>query len=215
MRYKFKAKPLRRIPLILVRKYFHLLAVVMFSPGYILEPNYLQLAFGVALAALIAIEYVRLFQLAILGPPFQAFFGAFSDERDSGPLIMSHLYLLIGCALPVWLACAPPDAYFAGFSGILALGIGDTMASVFGVLFGRHTWPQTKKTYEGTVAGILSLLAVAVLLAQWAPDVLQYSGWQWVFYAMAATTTGLLEALTKQNDNLVVPVFLFALVSLI
>jgi dolichol kinase len=27
----------------------------------------------------------------------------FIDERDAGSLILTHLYLLVGCAAPVWL----------------------------------------------------------------------------------------------------------------
>ncbi len=27
----------------------------------------------------------------------------FVDNRDSGPVILTHIYLLIGCTLPLWL----------------------------------------------------------------------------------------------------------------
>ena len=46
--------------MILVRKYFHLLAVAMFAPGLLIEPYLLQLAFGVALSLLVFAEYLRL-----------------------------------------------------------------------------------------------------------------------------------------------------------
>ena len=32
-----------------------------------------------------------------------------TDQRDSGPLILTHIYLLTGCALPLWLF--PLDYY--------------------------------------------------------------------------------------------------------
>lgn len=37
-----------------------------------------------------------------IGAVCDSFFTSFTDYRDSGPLIMSHIYLLVGCALPIW-----------------------------------------------------------------------------------------------------------------
>jgi hypothetical protein len=34
---------------------------------------------------------------------FHSYLSPFVDQRDSGPLILTHVYLLVGCALPVWL----------------------------------------------------------------------------------------------------------------
>lgn len=42
----------------------------------------------------------------------------------------SHFSLLLGCALPIWMSSGYNDRPLAPFSGILSLGIGDTMVSV-------------------------------------------------------------------------------------
>ena len=31
------------------------------------------------------------------------FMERFRDEKDPGPLLLTHIYLLLGCAIPVWL----------------------------------------------------------------------------------------------------------------
>ena len=56
-----------------------------------------------------------------------------ADHRDPGPFITTHLYLLLGCALPVWLeGSARPDGgppTLAALSGIVVLGMGDCAVS--------------------------------------------------------------------------------------
>jgi hypothetical protein len=42
----------------------------------------------------------------------------------------SHFSLLLGCALPLWLAPALPAPSLASFAGVLSIGLGDTMVSV-------------------------------------------------------------------------------------
>lgn len=63
----------------------------------------MKLAFGVALAAFIYLEYLRYFAVWPYGKSIHVFLTEFIDHRDSGPVILSHVYLLLGCAAPVWL----------------------------------------------------------------------------------------------------------------
>jgi dolichol kinase len=85
------------------RKLFHALAVIMFVPGMLYEPAFLQLAFSVALAAFIYLEYLRFFAVWPYGKNIHMFLTEFIDSRDLGPVILSHVYLLLGCAESVWL----------------------------------------------------------------------------------------------------------------
>lgn len=85
------------------RKLFHALAVIMFVPGVLMEPAFLQLAFGVALSAFLYLEYLRYFAIWPYGKSIHLFLTEFIDSRDLGPVILSHIYLLLGCAAPVWL----------------------------------------------------------------------------------------------------------------
>lgn len=65
------------------------------------------------------------------------------DARDEGPLILTHLYLLLGCAIPLWLSGAgvqdvslgstargTNQAGLAAFAGIVSLGVGDAAVRV-------------------------------------------------------------------------------------
>lgn len=48
----------------------------------------------------------------------------FLDTKDSGTAILSHFYLLTGCANSVWFE-AP--SRLLQFTGILTLGVGDAL----------------------------------------------------------------------------------------
>ncbi|KAF9133942.1 hypothetical protein BGW39_008575 [Mortierella sp. 14UC] len=264
------------------RKYYHALAVLMFVPGYLADEPFMHIAFSVGLAALIFLEYIRYFAVVPFGKEIHLFLVGFLDGRDGGPIILSHLYLLMGCAAPVWLA---EHHILAGLSGIFALGVGDAMASIVGKRFGRHRWPGTIKTVEGTIAfvgsvmvaaGLIfvgmwmmsfvfgdsasSLLHKATLAAQFGSGnnrsgssgslllgggggtktspprampsslppaaLLSFSTWNdwsavswtvWgvVRYGIAVSVAAMLEAVSEQNDNLVIPVLMLAMVWLI
>jgi dolichol kinase len=104
----------------------------------------------------------------------------FTDERDSGPLILTHMYLLLGCALPLWINLISHSGsgsisysssksdfvdLLVNLAGVLMLGIGDTMASLLGTRYGRHRLhAHTKKTLEGTIGSIVSVLFCTYLL---------------------------------------------------
>ncbi|KAG0311878.1 hypothetical protein BGZ97_011578 [Linnemannia gamsii] len=257
------------------RKYYHALAVLMFVPGYLTDEPFMHIAFSVGLAALIFLEYIRYFAVVPFGKEIHLFLVGFLDGRDGGPIILSHLYLLMGCAAPVWLA---EHHILAGLSGIFALGVGDAMASIVGKRFGRHRWPGTIKTVEGTVAfvGSVMVAAGAIFVGMWlmsfvfgdsASSLLQkaslsaatgvggggggvgvgvtktsppralpsslppaallsFSTWNdwsavsWTLwgvirYGIAVSVAAMLEAVSEQNDNLVIPVLMLAMVWLI
>lgn len=64
----------------------------------------MHMAFSVAFAAYVMSEIVRIHGMF---PPYdkvmEQFLSQFLDYKDSGKLIVSHAYLLVGCAVPVWL----------------------------------------------------------------------------------------------------------------
>ncbi|CAL0304062.1 unnamed protein product [Lupinus luteus] len=204
-----------KIERILLRKYYHLMAVMMFLPAVIFQPRFLDLAFGAALAVFLTLEIIRVWRIWPLGQPIHQFMNAFTDHRDSDLLIVSHFSLLLGCALPIWMSSGYNDRPLAPFAGILSLGIGDTMASIVGHKYGVLRWSKTgKKTIEGTAAGITSVLASCLLLL----PVLASTGYiftqHWLSISLAVTASGLLEAYTAQLDNAFIPLFFYSLLCL-
>ncbi|GAA6024759.1 hypothetical protein JCM10207_008888 [Rhodosporidiobolus poonsookiae] len=189
------------------RKFFHALAVLMFVPGIAVDPAFTSLSFSLAFTLFTFAEYARFFAVYPLGAPLHIFFTEFVDAKDAGPVVVSHFYLLTGCAGGLWLEGKGINR----FTGVLVLGIGDSMASIIGKLLGRHRWPGTPKTVEGTLALILSVVGSA-----------------WFFrligivehfsvprYLLATTLAALLEAASAQNDNLVLPIYMWSVVALL
>ena len=126
-------------PVIVQRKYFHYLSVILFLPCTLLDPQFMELvlstifycrvAFAFALLVLLLLEIARIVSL----PPFQwvdGFMKQYVDERDQGPLILTHFSLLFGCALPLWIT--PSSDLWCQLAGISSLGIGDS--TVFSVM---------------------------------------------------------------------------------
>ncbi|WWC69143.1 uncharacterized protein I206_103079 [Kwoniella pini CBS 10737] len=191
------------------RKFFHALAVVMFIPGIAVDPAFTHLSFSVAFAAFNFAEYIRYFALWPFGVSVHLFLNEFLDHKDSGTAILSHFYLLAGCACPLWLE--GPSEILCYF-GVLSLGIGDALASIVGKKIGKLRWTSCSgKTVEGSTAFLLSMLACSCLL--------------WVFglvdpfkplpYIVTTTLSTLLEAFSDQNDNLILPMYGWALGTLL
>jgi dolichol kinase len=88
---------------------------------------------------------VRILKLGPLGQYLQEGFVVFADEKDSGGISLTPIYLLIGCSLPLWIHPARGALRAAVtlpvLSGLVSVGCGDTAASIFGSLFGKTKWP--------------------------------------------------------------------------
>ncbi|KAJ0240229.1 hypothetical protein HA466_0228850 [Hirschfeldia incana] len=204
-----------KVERILLRKYYHLMAVLMFLPALVLQPKFLDLAFGAALAVFIVLEIIRIWRIHPLGDPLHHFMNAFTDHRDSDLLIVSHFSLLLGCALPIWMSSGFNDRALSPFAGILSLGIGDTMASMVGHKYGVLRWSKTgKKTVEGTAAGITSMMAVCYVLVPVLASMGYILSQGWWSLLVAVTATGMLEAYTAQLDNAFIPLVFYALLCL-
>ncbi|KAL4855514.1 Dolichol kinase EVAN [Chlorella vulgaris] len=216
-----------RVPPILVRKGYHLLAVSLFLPALLLEPHLLAVALAAAFALLLALEVLRLSGLPVVGL-----------------LLITHFTLLLGMAAPIWLSNAldsapeaaagsstPHAVWPAAHAGIFVIGLGDTAASAVGSLVGRRPICRgSRKTVEGTAAAAGATLLGWSLLAAAQHAAAESGGggagvaWLgslplglmgWAGLCAATVLSCLLEATTLQLDNVFVPLQYFALLCLL
>ncbi|CAJ1412648.1 unnamed protein product [Effrenium voratum] len=187
-----------------VRKSFHGLAIVLFAPPLMSgQDEFLALSLLVATLLFIALEVGRCCG-APLSDVQNRYLAKFLDKREdiTRDLVLTHLYLLLGCSLPVWLETwRPPSASsnLRKYAGLLLIGVGDSCAALFGILYGRLRWPSSHRTFVGSTAFAVSVtLAAAPLMAGWP------------YFALATAATTLLEVYTQSIDNLVLPLFFCA-----
>ncbi|KAB8336878.1 hypothetical protein FH972_021186 [Carpinus fangiana] len=219
------------------RKVFHGMMVVMLLPTAYVDPAFLALGLTLVLAVFLLLDLIRAAQLRPLSRPLALFLTPYVDGRDlRGPVVISHIFLLIGCAIPLWLSLAGMERAGSGpwtgwelasrdismVAGVVCVGMGDAAASLIGRRFGRHKWPWSGgKSLEGSMA-FAAAVTIGLLLAKaW----LVAGGWQQTWDDgnssvglvgkawLAGCGASLTEAvLTGCNDNVVVPVILWMLV---
>ena len=85
---------------------YHILAMALFTPALLLEPQLLAISLAIASALLIVVEVARVGGVPFLGARIHAFMTAFIDSRDAGALLVSHFSLLAGACL-IWLMLMP------------------------------------------------------------------------------------------------------------
>lgn len=225
------------------RKIFHAIMVTMLLPSTFVDPCFCALTLSLVLAVFLILEVIRAGQVPPLGRAIGRFVAPYVDGRDlRGPVVVSHVFLLIGCAVPLWLSLASfartETGAWAGWeieddarevamiAGVVCVGMGDAAASLVGRRYGRTKWPWIGgKSLEGSTA-----FAVAVTVGLMAAKLwLRVGAWQemhnehvdqtsrWAHDVGKAMLCGcgssFMEAvLTGANDNVVVPVALWLLV---
>ncbi|KAI1823148.1 hypothetical protein F4861DRAFT_511558 [Xylaria intraflava] len=219
------------------RKVFHFMMVVMFFPATYIDPCFVALAFSIVLAAFLLLDLLRASQLPPLSKPLAFFLAPYVDGRDlRGPVVISHIFLLIGCAIPLWLSLGSLPrtgyAHLAGWSvptrevamvsGVVCVGLGDAAASLIGRRYGHRKWPWSGgKSLEGSAAFatavFLGLIAAQtwLRLGGWAATDRHIDSWRSAIQksGACASMASLTEAvLTGGNDNVIVPVVLWACV---
>ncbi|CAK4016109.1 Dolichol kinase sec59 [Lecanosticta acicola] len=166
------------------RKVFHGVMVAMFVPTVFIDPCYCSLALSLVLAIFLLLEVIRAGQVPPLGNAIGRFVAPYVDGRDlRGPVVVSHVFLLIGCAVPLWfsLASMPRTAgdspwgewelagnerEIAMVAGVICVGMGDAAASLIGRRYGRRKWLWVGgKSLEGSAAFALAV-TVGLLAAK-------------------------------------------------
>jgi dolichol kinase len=172
------------------RKIFHGTMVAMLLPSTFVDPCACALALALILAVFLILEILRAGQLPPLGKAISRFVAPYVDGRDlRGPVVVSHIFLLIGCAVPLWLSLAgtlradegdgwelQDDHRDVGMiAGVVCVGMGDAAASLIGRRYGRHKWLWVGgKSLEGSVAFVAAVVAGLMFAKAW----LAFGGWQ-------------------------------------
>ncbi|KAH8887452.1 hypothetical protein GQ53DRAFT_749933 [Thozetella sp. PMI_491] len=207
------------------RKVFHFMMVAMFLPSVFIDPAFVALALSLMLAIFLLLDLLRASQLPPLSKPIAAFLTPYVDGRDlRGPVVISHIFLLIGCAIPLWLSLAAVPRIGAGYltgwetptrdvsmvSGIVCVGLGDAAASLIGRRWGHRKWLWGGgKSLEGSVAfgtaAFVGLFAASVWLkfGGWpatsaATD--QASIWSFWYWTTTAKKTGICASMASLTE---------------
>jgi dolichol kinase len=167
------------------RKVFHGVMVAMLLPSIFIDPCYCALAVGLVLAVFLLLEVIRAGQVPPLGHALSRFVAPYVDGRDlRGPVVVSHIFLLIGCAVPLWFSLASiqrsgglPWIHWeltdnqrevAMVSGVICVGMGDAAASLIGRRYGRHKWIWVGgKSLEGSAAFALAVTVGLMFAKFW------------------------------------------------
>ncbi|ODV62400.1 dolichol kinase ASCRUDRAFT_18517, partial [Ascoidea rubescens DSM 1968] len=196
-----KTKSLTSSSLNFKRKIWHFLIFLIIIPTYNIDVNFIKIALSGMIIIFIILELLRIVKLPPYGEFLNDLLYNFTDYRDrKGPVIISYIFLLIGVSLPLYLDNS--------ISGIITLSIGDSFASLAGKKFGEIKWFNSNKTVEGTISYIFSCFFVLVLLKQCnLVSELQDKSINCLF--LSATLSGLAEAISDLNDNILTPAIMF------
>ncbi|KAF2725509.1 hypothetical protein K431DRAFT_280884 [Polychaeton citri CBS 116435] len=178
------------------RKVFHGVMVAMLVPATFVDPCFCALALALALAVFLLLEVIRAGQVQPIGNAISKFVAPYVDGRDlRGPVVVSHIFLLIGCAIPMWFSLsgtdrASPDhakSAWPGWdladnkrdvgmvAGVICVGMGDSAASLIGRRFGRRKWIWIGgKSLEGSAAFVVAVTVGLMAAKAW----LWCGGWR-------------------------------------
>lgn len=138
------------VPRIVWRKWFHFVAVAVFTFPTFVDPRFMSMAWMGALALAALVELAR-FRCV---PPFASLtplLESVTDDRDA-LVIRTHWYLMLGCAIPVivtqrtaffWSHAGESDVHWLAVAalrivpGLGCLGVGDALSAIIGTVMGR------------------------------------------------------------------------------
>lgn len=201
----------------IVRKIFHLAICVVFISGYNQDLEFTRFAAGGILTIMFILEMIRAWQLEPLGHHLENVCRTLRGKWDNRYLTLSHIYLLVGTMLPLWLL--PNDPKFSSklalSCGLIAVGIGDTAAAVIGTFFGKTQLTlksgksgTSEKTLEGFLGNVAAMIAFKLIWVGYTDFIGEFS------FIMAATLTALVEAMTSTCDNLLLPLVMLLLIEI-
>lgn len=195
---------------IVLRKTFHLIVLLLFAPPIILRQNleFIAAAGVTVLCAMIVLETVRVGKIhPKISASLNKFMSPLLDKKDSKrTLVTSHMELLVASIAAVWVNQAFPKSPFTWtessrflLCGLLTVGVGDSAAAIGGLNFGK---PIKLPLSDKSLQGLLSFIA-SVLLALHFVSIVDAAA------IIATIASALTEAYVHKFDNIALP-FVFA-----
>lgn len=184
------------------RKVFHAAVSVVFITGYLQDMRFTEFAAGGVMVVMIFLEAIRSWHLWPLGTHLEQVCRALRGSWDNRYLTVSHIYLLLGIMIPVWLL--PKDIEHGNLllsSGLISVGVGDTAAAVIGSHYGTKNFLSLKsgKTIEGFLGNAGAMIIFKLLWVGYFGFVEEFS------FVMAAFLTAFFELTSSDCDNLILP----------
>ena len=201
------------LPVTIARKTFHALAIMIYMPSLYYQ-TFTVFASCVTIVLFLIFELVRIFRIAPFGTSIDKLLQPLLDDHDSGKLITTHIYLLVGMSLPVGLystgrSLANTISELAIYSGVISIGVGDSCASVFGKIYGGASLLGSRKTWFGTFCCFgFQFAFVLVLVFVFG---ISCGFWDIVGCCFACLVVALLEGVSEQIDNIVLPLYMYVL----
>ncbi|XP_053206143.1 dolichol kinase-like [Panonychus citri] len=185
-----------------IRKFFHLIVIPVYASGLKYDPPMLYFLSCCLLWILIVLETLRITDPENGGKAIVFFMERFKNDNDRGFITLTHIYLLIGLSLSLWISPNIDKISFNFASGMITVAVGDTAAAIIGSRFGKHKWLNSNKSIEGTLGSILCQIIASILIK---------------FYLKVSTNilvitilsiiSSIIEAKTIQIDNLILPLY--------
>lgn len=207
------------------RKIFHGMVLPMFLVPGLFDPLFTYLALSIALSLFILIDLIRAGQLPPASDWIARFLQPYVDGRDlKGPMVISHVFLLIGSGIGWWLTLAghnQRDWEWQGqlelsfVAGVACVGMGDAAASLIGRRFGKTKWGwRGGKSVEGSLAFTVAVMTGLCIGRSY------IQGWHgdwglafWLKLLFTGVWGSMVEAVaTGVNDNVVVPLGVWMMV---
>mmetsp|Transcript_9427 Transcript_9427/g.18030 ORF Transcript_9427/g.18030 Transcript_9427/m.18030 type:complete len:575 (+) Transcript_9427:47-1771(+) len=201
---------------VVTRKWFHAVAVLLFTPVTLYAPVLQSLGYAVAVAVLVGLEglrpswpFLQRYYARYLDPAKDGRNGKRNGNGATNAIIVSHTALILGCAMPLW-CYQMADARLAPivpFGGIVVLGVGDALGAVIGKWYGRNAWTSwidslpkhNRRTLEGSLAMWIGQMIFVAVLGVWGIPV------EWIVIGPPILFATIVEAWTSQMDNLLLP----------
>lgn len=186
----------------LVRKIFHFAIGIVFISGYNQDIDFTRFAAGGMLIIMILLEMIRAWQLKPIGYHLEKVCQALRGKWDNKYLTLSHVYLLVGSFLPLWIL--PNDSKITNklllSTGLISVGVGDTAAAIVGTFMGKTKFKgKSGKTLEGLIGNIIAMILFKMIWIGYTDFIEDFS------FVIATVLTALVEAITDNCDNLILP----------